>query len=470
VKRIAAWLRDRLEGLIVLALLPPWLAVAALVVAAGVLRGGAPAATLARAGSGLRRLLCFVAQGLRPLRESWWVVFKLESAWSIWRCLLMLEWFGLRNIASPPRTGAPADRVLVVKLSHVGDLLHTVPLLRALREARPSARIHLMVGPWCESVARRIPYVDGLVVYAPRFEQFDRGQRTRSLPLARETVFLGKLRREAYDWVITPEPTHPAVLLVAHALRPALWVGVAPETGLYPAPFEKRFSPPNRAQYQAEWMLGLLRSIGIEHRDTRLEFWLQPEERAFAETTRAALPGDRDRPVVLLAPGAGWVGKQWNDARHAAVADELARRHGARVVIVGSPPERDLALRIERGAASALTNLAGGTTLGQLAALIAGADLLIGSDSAAIHFAAAFDTPSVALFGPTTPDIWAPRGTGHVTICRNDSCRDCWSWHPRATCAKNGWCMNLISVEEVVGAADTLLRQRRTGAGKAVRV
>ena len=104
-------------------------------------------------------------------------------------------------------------------------------------------------------------------------------------------------------------------------------------------------------------------------------------------------------------------------------------------------------------------NLAGSTSFGQTAALVESADLLLCNDSGPLHLAAAYGTPSVALFGPTVAGKWQPPGGEHLMIQKQGFCEGCVGWHPNAACVHDNACMKAISVDEVWGRIAGILKQ-----------
>jgi len=164
-------------------------------------------------------------------------------------------------------------------------------------------------------------------------------------------------------------------------------------------------------------------------------------------------------PLVLLHPGARYWFKAWPAERFAELADRLNKVLGCRVLVGGDASDRGVAEVIRRRARSAPTVVAGRTTLLQLAALLKHCTLFIGNDNGPMHIAAALGTPVVALFGPSDPAVWGPRGGRAEVLYKGLDCRQC--FHP--TCKRGEEsCMNQISVDEVFAAARQLLGNQKT--------
>jgi heptosyltransferase-2 len=141
-------------------------------------------------------------------------------------------------------------------------------------------------------------------------------------------------------------------------------------------------------------------ALGLDHVDTRMELAITEGQRAEAGRLLKAVP----RPFVVLCPGANRKAKRWPAERFAAVADELATRHGLAVVATGSPAEQSVVAAVIAATRTPVLNLIDrGVTLGGLKGVIAQARLMITNDTGPRHVAAALGTPTVSLFGPTDP-------------------------------------------------------------------
>ncbi len=151
-----------------------------------------------------------------------------------------------------------------------------------------------------------------------------------------------------------------------------------------------------------------------------------------------------------------WDTKLWDRGKFAALADALGNRLGVPVVLTGSAAEKPYLDAIQAAAQSPVLNLAGQTSLRDLAALYRLATLVVTTDSGPMHIAAAVGTPTVALFGPTDPKRTGPYGKGHTVIRLGIHCSPCFHRH-----CPNPLCMNGISVERVYGAVEERLTGER---------
>jgi lipopolysaccharide heptosyltransferase II len=201
-------------------------------------------------------------------------------------------------------------------------------------------------------------------------------------------------------------------------------------------------------------------SIQASSKDPQLR--LTPEEENSADELLDQLGVQPSQPMVILQPGARYWFKAWPPERFAELADRLMSQHGCQVLIGGSDQDIALAEQIQQMMKNRPIVMAGRTAIKQFAAIAKKSALFVGSDSGAMHIASAVSTPVVALFGPSNPREWGPRGGPVEVLYKEIDCRIC--FHP--TCIRGEEnCMRLIPVHEVFAAAQRLLHAGSRAAG-----
>ncbi|MFO0754129.1 MAG: lipopolysaccharide heptosyltransferase II [Thermodesulfovibrionales bacterium] len=341
--------------------------------------------------------------------------------------------------------------LLIRGVNWVGDAVMTLPAVRAVRKAFPGAKVSLLVKPLVKPVFEGDPAVDEIIEYDDRF----RGVLGR-LSLAR------LLRRKGFSYAILLQNAFDAALLAFLAGIPER-IGYARDgRGLLltrPVPFNGE----DRKSHHIHYYLDLLKAAGIPAEYTHPWIRLSAEERRAARERLAVL----GRPVLGINPGATYgSAKRWFPERFAEVARRFIKDTGGGVVVFGGPKETDIAQEICAAAAcppaphapTPLLNLAGKTSLRELMGLIAGCDALLTNDSGPMHIAYAVGTPSVALFGSTSPELTGPVGEGNVVLRKSLSCGPCF----KRTCPNGAMpCMDALSAEEAYRAIGEVLPRRR---------
>ena len=330
--------------------------------------------------------------------------------------------------------------ILIIKLRYIGDVLLATPTVRAIKAAQPDVRVTMMVNRGTEDVLSGNPDVDEILV-------LDKGS------LEAQGRLIAGLRRRRFDTVIDLTDGDRSAFLS--------WVSGAPV----------RIGFNDEHRWRGKWYTHVVQSLsGIQHRIDRdldalkpmsiqaglkdLVLRVTPEEVDSADQLLDQLGVQRSQSMVILQPGARYWFKAWPPERYAELADRLTSQYGCHVLIGGSSADLDLAQQIRQMAKSRPTIMAGRTTIKQFAAIAKRSVLFVGSDSGAMHIAAAVGTSVVALFGPSNPREWGPRGGPAEILYKEIDCRIC--FHPTCTRGEEN-CMRRISVEEVIAAAQKLL-------------
>jgi ADP-heptose:LPS heptosyltransferase len=364
------------------------------------------------------------------------------------------------------RAGASVEpRVLLVRPDHLGDVVLSSPAIAALRRALPRAQIDALVGPWGADALAHCAEVDR--IYTVPFPGFDR-RHTRApwAPYVLLECAARDLRPSAYGAAVILRPDHWwGAALAARAGIPlrigyALAPGAAALTdALTPNPREHAVRAAWRLARAAALLVGASTAPAVDCtlESAPLSWRITPEETEAARRWLAAHGLRAGQDYVVLHPGAGAPVKLWSAANWAQVLERITARHDVAIVLAGMPAERDLLADIGAalgGRCPSRVYINEGT-IGEYAALIAGARLMLGVDSGPLHLAVAVGTPSVRLYGPTDPAIFGPWGSPerHIALDSGLACAPCGRldfprgelpWHP---------CMALLTPAAVARAA-----------------
>jgi lipopolysaccharide heptosyltransferase I len=344
-----------------------------------------------------------------------------------------------------------ARRILIVRLSALGDLVHVLPLLDALRRARPDAHIGWLVEQGNASLLAEHPQLDQVIAF-PRRQLASLLRRGRWIAAARLALaFLRELRAGRYELTIDAQCNLRSSLL-ARLSGARRRIGFAPPYTKEKAHWlsTDRVRVPIGGQLKVERNLALLGPLGIDGGGARARLAIPESARARARAFRAR---ERGSELIALHPGVSGFGaiKQWAPERFAGVARRLAAERGTRCIVTWGPGERELAERVvEQSQGSAGLAPETGSLL-ELAALYLACDAVIGGDTGPVHLAAALGVPVVGLYGPKDPAIYAPwdavRARPATTVWKQVHCSPC-----RLRRCGNVICMPAIQVEDVTAA------------------
>ena len=335
-----------------------------------------------------------------------------------------------------PRDFAP-KRILVVKLDHLGDVILATPVFSNLRQTYPNAELHALTGTWSRVVLERHPEVRTVIDYnSPTFCRT--GQSTS---LKQAFQLYRKLRHEKYDLIVELRGDWRTagfsfLRLTPHRLSRAA-LQIENKLGL------SRFS----GTHETTRNLDVLRHAGILTSIQTATFLVTTEEKKWASDFLATYKIDKQYPLLAIHPGSPIPLKRWLPERYAELADWLISEKETQVLFVGVQDEVPIITEIQRLMQERTINIAGETTLTQLASILHTCNVFIGNDSGPMHLAAAVGIPTIGLYGPGDPTRFAPIGTQSQTIRRKLDCPPC----SGATCRfrKDG-CMSEIQVTDVI--------------------
>lgn len=319
--------------------------------------------------------------------------------------------------------------ILFYKPGAIGDFLHTLPSLKALRKQFPAAHITVVLSRGQEQMIRGTPLADRVVVFDKAFLKERFGNFLN---------FALVLRRERYDLFVDMEASPRSFL--------ARLLSGAGRTLVYCK--QKQAPRDGKRLHAVENFLATLAPLGIRDAEGRIELPVRPDAARAVERFLDAQGVRKDALLIALNCGAGAArpARNWYPERFAELGDRLIAELGAAVVFVGGREDRDLVAgvlaRMDRKGVSA----AGELSLPETAALLARSRCVVSSDTGPLHLATAVGTPVVGLYGSTEPRRTGPFGSGHTVVRKELSCAPCEEKEcPQGTRA----CMDQITVDEV---------------------
>lgn len=353
--------------------------------------------------------------------------------------------------------------ILIVKLSALGDVTHTLPALTALRRAYPDACIDWLVEEVAAPIVAGHGALDRLLVWSRR--RFTGALKSGRWLEAWRILFgfVRELRSKRYDLVLDFQALMKSgvwVLLARGRRKAGFGRGMEHMEGSWIF-LNERVPAISMEVHALERGLKLLEGVGVVDGLVVYDFAIPDEARGRVDALLGA--GGRDgRRLVVLHPVTRWQTKQWTEEGFAAVAKALIGR-GYRVVLSGAPQDGVVLDSIERQVGVPVERTDGKLDLKGLAALFSRADVVVSTDTGPMHIAVAVGAPVVALFGPTAPNRTGPHGGGNIVLQGGVGCSPCFSKVCRAPMGEPNGCMGRIRPGEVVKAVDEQLRRRGVG-------
>ena len=331
-----------------------------------------------------------------------------------------------------------ARSVLIVRLGALGDLVHALPAVAAIRAAWPEARIDWLVDGRYAELLELVPVVDRTIII---------GGRAGPSPLR----VIRALRRARYDLAIDFQGLLKSAMLarLAGARQTAGFIAGQlrePLAGV----FYTRRVPADDSGHVVRKNLSLVEALGVGVRETTSPL----------KTTASPVPGQVRRLLeigaggrfAVINPGAGWPNKQWPAGRYGAIAAHLRARHGMPSIVTWGPREQALAGEVAASSDGA-AKAAPSTSIADMVELARAAAIFVAGDTGPMQLAAAVDTPVVGIFGPTSPLRNGSWKAADTWVSRFDDC-EC---HHKRRCRRETPCINTITIEQVADAVDRRL-------------
>lgn len=323
-------------------------------------------------------------------------------------------------------------KILIIKPSSLGDVVHSLPFLYVVKDAFPKAEIHWVIAKGLEGLLENHPMVKRLWIINK-----DQWKNLKNIDgTIREVRRLFKyLKDEAYDVVIDLQGLVRSGLLT-YATRASVRIGFK-EAREGSSLFYTHKVKGGKEIHAVDRYLKIASAIGCEITGVRFPMPLVKESLEVRK-----LKDDMGNYAVIV-PGARWKTKRWPPANFGKLASML----DIKAIVVGSSNDAEIAEGIGFCSGGKALSMAGKTDIKELISIIRGARYVITNDSGPMHIAAAFGIPVVAIFGPTNPVRTGPYGKNHIIVKSDIECAPCY----KKNC-KTIQCMDDISVEKVYTA------------------
>ena len=318
--------------------------------------------------------------------------------------------------------------ILLVKPSSLGDVVHTLPLLKDLRMGFPDAHIAWLIKRQYAGILEGNPYLNEII------------------PWEWKWGLIKRLKESHFDLVIDVQGLFrsgfAAFLSGAHER-----IGFKNARELSPLFYTKRVSVPAMDIHAVDRYRLITDYLGIKQYPPDFTIIIDEQEKVCVERLLFE-SGVKDGDIlVMVNPSSRWQSKRWGTEKFASLCDVLSSEYGVKTVIIGGPEDTSIAYEVKTLMKTAPIITAGSTTIKGLVALLSKAKVLVTNDSGPMHIAAALNVPVVAIFGPTDPGRTGPYGKGHIVVRKEMPCSPCFKKYCRDLL-----CMESVSVEEVKSA------------------
>jgi lipopolysaccharide heptosyltransferase II len=338
-------------------------------------------------------------------------------------------------------------RILIVRTDKIGDVVLSTPVIEALRCGFPSAYLAMMVGSHAKDIIAGNPYLDKVIVY-------DKDNLHKSW--LSTFLFAQQLRKFRFDAALVLHPSNRVHLVTFLSGIPKR-IGYNRKMGFLLTD-RLEHTKQSGQKHEVEYNLDLVRYLGVVPHHNGLYMPLAPEAEGWVSKLFVQNGVKEGANLIAIHPAASCPSKFWMPERFAQVADRLIEKYNAAVLIVAGPKDVAIAEAVVKKMRHQALNLAGKTSVAQLACVLKRCRLFISNDSGPVHIAAAVQTPIVVIYGRNQPGLgpkrWGPVGPKDQVLHKEIGCVECLAHN----CKKGFACLKAITVEEVMAAAEKVLR------------
>lgn len=320
-------------------------------------------------------------------------------------------------------TLAPSpQKILVITLSNLGDVIMTTPVIMRLRQEFPVAEISVVVGPKAKGLLSQSQNIREVIVYDKRAK------------LKSKKEFIQHLRKQNWDWIV--DLRHTAIpMLVKNGKR---------------SPFLRK----HKKKMKRDAHLEVLEWMGLESKETTPFDFFQKKDSDALLAKLQNFDVDEKSGWIVIAPGAASERKRWNLKYFRELAERLGEKTGKRILLAGSPEERNIAQKVSQGLETKAFVICGETNLAESAAMIARASLVVANDSAMMHLGFELGVPTVGIFGPTNHEQYGHKGPKFRIAAADPKLCQC-NDHLKSKAERS--CFHGLSVEQVYQLCEELL-------------
>ena len=342
-------------------------------------------------------------------------------------------------------------RLLIVRRSSLGDIVHTMPMLVALRRGLPEAHIAWLVDKRFAEVLTGHPALDEVITIRRH------GWRHPLAAAGELRQVTRYLQQSNFDVAVDPQALLKSTLL-CYLSGAARRIGFSYERREFSQLFINEHIPGTPDTHAVPRALLIAEYLGCPTEPVEFQFPRRESREAWADNFLTNKQVNVDQPLIGLNIGASAAEKMWPVGHFAQLADMLQSDTQAQLILLGSASEMSRTATIQQLTQAHMISAVGQTSIAQLAALLRRCTAIVSADTGPLHIAVAVGTPVVGLYGASDPRKTGPWGEGHVVVSANLPCSPC---QRQPTC-KDFPCMQQISPQMVAEAVMSLLQQRNS--------
>lgn len=357
----------------------------------------------------------------------------------------------------PRKTDGKIKKILLIKFGNIGDVIVTIPAVRAIRRRFPDAEITMLTSNRTKGLYSQYPYIDKVIrnsiVENKGFFQ------NILFTLINVSKLTWAIKRGKFDLVVDFETYSTFSAFLAFISGAKTRLGLETEGTKRAELFTHKMPYIKEDRHEVDTFLDLISLIGIKTKNKGLEIGLSEEDKRYASDLLKNGLISKEKLLVAIHPGGNvdWLIKRWPKENYIEMISRLIKKYPLNVIIIGSPDEKEIAEEIAVRSGCKLFNFIGETDLNQLAAILSKCGLFICNDSAPMHIASAVNIPIVAIMNYVNPKRWGPYGKGHIALTNSTPENPYWNGYMGNHKVEE----NHVDVEKVIKAAERQIERLR---------
>lgn len=354
------------------------------------------------------------------------------------------------KIASDLLNDQDKRKILLVRLSAIGDVIHALPIANAIRKKYKNAEIDWIVEKKALDLVEMNPYLDN--VYKLPKAKWKKDFKSNKIAALKEAKnFFKNFKKNNFDKALDVHGLFKSGITTYFSGANKRYGPVDGREGskLF---YTDIFDLPESKIHQVERSMNLARSFGAKTKE--IDYGLiVPEDVKKKFEEKAEIWDLKLDNLIVINPFTTWESKDWFIERYSLLTNELLEKYDHEIVFTGGPGEKEEIEKITNNVKSRerVFNLAGKTNLKELTALYDKAELFIGGDTGPLHLAAALELAVVAIMGPTDPKTHGPYNENSIVLQTDIKCKNCWN---RKCKRDKHYCMEKIEVIDVLNAVE----------------
>lgn len=310
-------------------------------------------------------------------------------------------------------------KVLFIRLGNIGDAILTIPTLREFQRNFPKTKLYVLTSSRTGRIYDNVGYIDNLIDFNIIENNGVFKDIYENISIIKKLI--SKLKKKKFDLIIDMETYSRVTPLITYFSKPRFSISFDSPRQHRGFIYDKKIEYP-WDRHEVECFLDLIRILNIKIKNKNLEYKFQRDKLVDKLLSENGISKKDKFVIVHSGCNKDWIIKEWPRERFAEVMKSIIKRYNAKIILTGGQNDfetNEEIIKLAKLPEEAVFNFAGKLNIHQLAYLISKAKLYVGNDTGPMHLSASVQTPTIGIFGPSTPLKWGPYGKKHLGVHSN---------------------------------------------------